>query len=269
MRNIITLIIAVLPAYLIGLYVYNKDKDKESRKLLTKLFCFGMLSCFPGIILELLLGSFFGEPDTMNSIELFIYVVIGIAFAEEFVKWFVVRKVAYDSHEFDHVYDSIVYCVFVSLGFATLENIGYVFMGGITTGILRAICAVPGHAADAIIMANYIGLAKIADVNGNKSDMKKNMILSIIMPTFLHTIYDYCIFKANVLYLILFVFFLIFIYVYSIKKIKKLSNVTNNFKSNNRVKYCPKCGIVGVEEGNYCTNCGGILFLAEIKHDNT
>ena len=268
MKNIFILLIAVLPAYLIGLYVYKKDKDKESRSLLTKLFCFGMLSCIPGLILELLLGTFFGEPETMNSLELLIYIIICVALAEEFVKWFVVRKVAFDSPEFDHVYDSIVYCVFVSLGFATLENIGYVFVGGIMTGLMRAVSAIPGHAADAVIMANYIGLAKIAEVRGNKDAYKKNMILSIVMPTILHTIYDYCIFKANVLFLILFIVFLIFIYVYSIKKIKKLANVTDNLTQHNIIKYCSKCGI-RAEEGKYCTDCGNMLYLTQIKHDNT
>ena len=40
--------------------------------------------------------------------------------------WLLLRK----NPHFDEDFDCIVYSVFVSLGFATLENIGYVLMSG-------------------------------------------------------------------------------------------------------------------------------------------
>ena len=62
MKSIILLIIAILPVYLICLYVYKKDRDKESKRLLSKLFIFGIISCFPAVILEFIAGSFFENP---------------------------------------------------------------------------------------------------------------------------------------------------------------------------------------------------------------
>ncbi len=222
------LIIAVLPIYIVGLYVYNKDKDKEPKKLLRKLFIFGMLSCVPTIILELLIGHFFGEEELMNLWELLIYTLINIALIEEICKWFVVYKLTYHNKEFDHIYDAIVYCIFAALGFAVIENLLYVYIGGVGVGIFRAISAIPGHAAYAVIMATYYGRAKAAEINHNRRNECLNLALSIIAPTIAHTIYDYLLFTGKFILLIVFLIFVVAIYKYSYNKIKALSNVKEN-----------------------------------------
>lgn len=226
--NIILLLIAIVPVYAIGLYIYNKDKEKEPKKLLTKLFIFGMLSCIPAIFLELLVGYFFGEEEYMNLWESFIYTLINIAFIEEICKWFIVYKITYNNKEFDHIYDAVVYCIFTALGFATIENLLYVYIGGVGVGLARAISAIPGHAAFAIIMANYYGNAKLAKVNNDHKKETTNLILSVFVPTIAHCIYDYLLLTDHFLILIIFLVFLIAIYKYSYNKIKDLSNVKEN-----------------------------------------
>ena len=229
MKNIILLIIAILPVYLIGLYVYNKDREKEPKKLLTKLFIYGMLACFPAVILELVLGYFFNEEEYMNLFEMFIYAIINIALVEELCKWFIVYNMTYHNSEFDHLYDMVVYSIFTSLGFAVLENILYVYLGGFTVGLFRAVSAIPGHASYAIIMANYLGKAKVANLNSDMHNEKKNLLLSILMPTFAHGLYDYFLFTDKFILLICYIIFLIIIYKYSQNKINYLSNIKDNF----------------------------------------
>lgn len=228
MKTIILLIIAILPVYLIGLYVYNKDREKEPKKLLTKLFIYGMLACFPAVILELVLGYFFNEEEYMNLIEMFIYAIINIALVEELCKWFIVYNMTYHNSEFDHLYDMVVYSIFTSLGFAVLENILYVYLGGFTVGLFRAVSAIPGHASYAIIMANYLGKAKVANLNSDMHNEKKNLLLSILMPTFAHGLYDYFLFTDKFILLICYIIFLIIIYKYSQNKINYLSNIKDN-----------------------------------------
>ena len=266
MNFLITLGIAILPVYLIGLYVYKMDNEKESKKILTKLFIFGMISCIPAGIIEITVEPLFGQIDTLNLTKLFIYVAIGIALVEEILKWIIVYAIGYKDKEFNQTYDILVYCVFVSLGFACFENVLYVLFdnNSILTGILRAVTAIPGHTSDAIIMANYLGLAKIEENSNNSNNKNKYLFLSIFMPTLIHAIYDYCLFTENFLFIAFFAIFLIIIYIYSIRKIKKLSKdnkyLTNNElnNTNNEVtinnKYCPKCGTK--VEGQYCTKCG-------------
>lgn len=76
-----------------------------------------------------------------------------------------------------------------------------------------------------MIMGYCLGLAKLNTVNGRSYCAKKNMIFSVLVPTITHGIYDYCIFKGETIYLIIFVLFVIWIYIYSVKKIKIVSSI--------------------------------------------
>ena len=256
---IVTLFISILPVYLVGLYIYKKDNNKEPKSLLKRLFIYGMLSCIPAAIIELLLDNLFGLEESMNLVTLFFYVFISIALVEELFKWLITYHLTYNNYEFDELYDAIVYAAFVSLGFACFENIFYVLDTGAKVGLYRAITAIPGHASDAIIMGNYLGLAKLASVNGNSKLCKKNLLLSILIPTLTHTVYDYCIFTNNLFFLLIFAIFLISIYIYSIKKIKRISSRKEKISNNkiitvNNSNYCSKCGTLGF--GNFCHKCG-------------
>ena len=76
----------------------------------------------------------------------------------------------------------------VSMGFATLENVLYVFQHGVSTGILRAFTAVPAHATFAILMGYFMGKAKFS----------KNRIVSnltgLLFATLFHGAYDFFLF---------------------------------------------------------------------------
>lgn len=253
--ELILFTISVLPVFLIGLYIYNKDKEKESAKLLLKLFLGGMASCILTLVISLILNVipiFRADENDLNLIELAIKVFIGIALVEEFSKWLMAYLVSYNDKEFDEFYDMILYCVFVALGFACFENLLYVYQSGVGTGIIRALSSVPSHACDGIIMGYYLGLSKINQIN-NRKDLKiKNIMLSIIIPTITHGIYDFCLFsKINILMIVFYVF-VIFLYVYVIKKVNKISKINRKIKYNDN--YCPTCG--SIVESNYCPICG-------------
>lgn len=255
MNELVLFVISVLPVFLIGMYIYKKDKEKEPTKLLVKLFLGGFLSCILVLIISLILNVFpifsANEKD-LNLIELFIHVFIGIALVEEFCKWLIAYKISYNDNAFDENYDAILYCVFVALGFACFENLLYVYSNGISTGLLRAIFAVPGHACDGLFMGYYLGMSKIAITN-NKKDLKnKYLFLSILVPTLLHGIYDYCLFSENIIFIVLFFIFIIVVYIKSIKKVRKVSSTNMKFKYKNN--YCTNCGYV--VNSNYCPRCG-------------
>lgn len=254
--ELILFTVSVLPVVLIGMFVYNKDKQKEPVKLLTKLFLGGMGSTILVLILSLILSLVFpimnADTKDLNLFELIIHVFIGVALVEEFCKWIMSYKIAYKDKDFDEFYDAIVYCVFVALGFACFENLLYVYENGIGTGIVRALLAVPGHACDGMFMGYYLGLAKISDLN-NRNDLKnKNLILSLVVPTITHGIYDYCLFTGRAIFIILFFIFVICMYIYVLKKVKKISSINRKMKY--RDNYCPNCG--HIIDGNFCPICG-------------
>lgn len=64
--NLLSFFVAVLPVFLIGLYIYKKDVEKEPSILLFKLFMCGILSCIPAALIGLFLDNFFPEMEYMN-----------------------------------------------------------------------------------------------------------------------------------------------------------------------------------------------------------
>lgn len=268
----VLLFLSVLPVFLLGRYIYNTDFEKEPTSLLIKLFLMGVGSVAVTLLLTDILNEifpFFGteNQEYLTVIELIPYVFIGVALIEEFSKWIFVRLFTYHHYEFNHAYDAIVYSVFVSLGFACIENILYVFsMGGMQTAILRGITAVPGHACFGVLMGFYLGMAKTSDKFQNVEMSKKNRIKSLVFPILAHGTYDYLLFgspKASY-FGIIFVIFVIFLFSKTIDKVKQLANihfdvreqntVTPVIKSQYQYRYCPMCGEKVV--GKFCVKCG-------------
>ena len=91
-------------------------------------------------------------------------------------------------------------------------------------------------------MGYYLGLSKIAITNNRKDLRNKNLVLSVLVPTLTHGVYDYCLMTENVVFIILFIIFVIFVYVRAFRKINKVSSINKKFKYKNN--FCPTCGHV-------------------------
>lgn len=254
----ILLAVAIIPVIILCNYIYKKDINKEPVSLLKKIFLYGILICIPVIICEIFLGSFFDtENGSLDFIIILINMFFGVALIEEGFKWIVVKKLGYKSTEFDEIYDIIVYSVFASLGFACIENIGYVLQNGIGTGILRAILSIPGHTCFGIIMGYYLSKAKINLLNNNSFLNKKNIFLSIFMPSLLHAMYDALLTIDGDIYFFIFLFFDVILVVSCFKTVNRISKIQQNITYNNISvnNYCPMCG-KRVGDFKYCTSCG-------------
>lgn len=224
----VLLLIACIPIILMCAYIYNEDKDKEPFKILRKLFLYGILSIIPIVILELLTARI-AVYDSRNIISLFINTFVTVGIIEEGTKWVVVNKASYNDIEFNHAYDAIIYCVFVSLGFALVENIFYLIDEDITVGVLRGITTIPAHTFNAIVMGYFLGKSKQEDFNRNEDSAKKYMFLSLLAPIICHTIYDFLIFRQTTSASILFIVFVVIMYVMSIMLVRKVSIIKKNF----------------------------------------
>ena len=254
--ELILFVISALPVFLLAKSIYNQDRNKEPIKLLIKLFIAGIMSVFLVLIFSLVLGIIFpvlsAEYETLNKIELIAYVFIGVALVEEVSKWIMTYFISYNDMDFEEVYDMVIYAVFVALGFAFFENLLYVYDGGISTGIVRAILAVPGHASDGVFMGYYLGLAKYYSVMNDNSKKRKYLLLSVLVPTLLHGIYDYCLLVEDYFFLGVFFVFVAMVFRTSINKVKKVSSSNRKFRFKN--KFCPNCG--RKVDSVYCPECG-------------
>ena len=263
MSNILFLIfLSFLPVFLVGRYIYKHDEDKDSKKILFKLFMAGIASAFVAVIFSLTIQSILGltgETTDMNLLQIFIYAFVVVAFSEELAKWFFTYSIGYKSKYFDRPFEIILYSVFVALGFAAFENILYVFGNetfgqSIFVGVIRSITAIPAHAIDGIFMGYFLSLAKQAEVKMEHSSKKKYLFLSLLVPIFLHGLYDFLAFSGHksFIFIILFFIVLVLLYIIGFSKIKKVSKIKERlFYKNN---FCHKCGSKVVTD--FCQICG-------------
>ncbi len=185
------LALALIPVIVLLIVIFVIDKkEKEPIGLLIGLFFAGAATIITAVIGEaigeLILGLFMYD-SAIKSVILSIFVV---GPAEELGKFFVLWLITWKNKHFNYSYDAIVYAVFVSLGFACFENVGYVFMYGLGTALLRMFTAVPGHACYAVFMGLFYSKAKKASLTQGKKGFAGNMWLAILIPIITHGIYD-------------------------------------------------------------------------------
>ena len=184
--------IAVFPVIFLLYFVHKKDPHPEQMKFLMKIFGLGCLSAIPVLFCEMFYDRVLQIPDSYGSFALFWNTFWGIAFVEEIFKWIAMFAMSYRSKKFDETYDGIVYGAFSSMGFACIENLLYVVLGfSVVTGVLRAITAVPGHFCYGVIMGYFMSKARYNKENGKSGIIY--ILLSILIPTALHALYDYLI----------------------------------------------------------------------------
>jgi protease PrsW len=115
-----------------------------------------------------------------------------IACTEEGMKYLATRLYAYRKIQFNEPFDGITYCVIVSMGFATLENLFYVLQHGYLTGIMRMFLSVPAHASFGVLMGYHLGLAKI-----DRARQWTHKFRALLYPVVLHGLFDFFLFLQS------------------------------------------------------------------------
>ena len=186
----ILLVAAVLPAIALMVYVYKKDTiEKEPPGLIAKLFVLGMIAGPIAGTVESLLFNVFESIIPSGTLLIVLEFFIGVAVVEEGFKYLFLSTIRKNPN-FNYVFDGIVYAVAVALGFAALENVMYVFMGGLEVAAMRAIFSVPGHCADGVVMGCFFGLARMHEVRGQKARASLYYVLAFVLPVIEHGFYD-------------------------------------------------------------------------------
>jgi len=187
------LALAIAPGIAICLFIYYKDKyNKEPFGLLLWLFILGMFSVIPALVAETALTKpverMMGESVFYTA--LFSYIIVGLS--EELSKFLVLRYYAFKRKAFDDPFDGIMYAVMVGMGFATLENIGYVTNYGWGTALTRMFLSVPAHATFAVLMGYHLGLAKF-----DTARRSRYLVLAVFWPVLFHGTFDFFLFLGK------------------------------------------------------------------------
>ncbi|WP_078432758.1 glutamic-type intramembrane protease PrsW [Metabacillus halosaccharovorans] len=201
----------IAPGLALLSYFYLKDQyESEPISLVLRSFIFGALLVFPIMFIQYVL-----DVEAVFSSQ-FLYTFVAVGFLEEFFKWFILFFTIYQHIHFNEHYDGIVYGVSVSLGFATLENILYLFANGVEHAFGRAILPVSSHALFGVIMGYYLGKGKFT----SKENRFKWIILSCSIPILLHSIYD-SILLSYLNWKYIMVPFMLFLWWFALHKAKK------------------------------------------------
>ena len=217
---------AVLPAAYLMIRVYRSDRlEREPAWLLISLALLGMIStALAGGAEGLgdLILSYLGlEEGSLAYNALFYFLIVGPA--EEGFKYAVLRWRTWRHPAFNCQYDGVVYAVFVSLGFALWENIGYVLMFGWGTAVARALTAVPGHACFGVFMGVWYGAAKRWEIYGYPDKSKQSRWLCVIIPALIHGCYDFIASLESDIFVLVFLAFVIAMFVTALRIVKRLS----------------------------------------------
>ncbi len=214
------LLASLAPVFIILFYIYFRDKyDREPLGMLVKALLLGIVIVLPVIFVERFLMVLSPQSGRVAEAAYHAFVVAG--FTEEFFKFLGLYLLVWKSSSFNEQFDGIVYAVFVSLGFAGVENVLYVMDGGMQTALMRALTAVPAHAIFGVTMGYYLGIAR------RYEELKSSYLArAFLVPVLLHGIYDFILMVEIGWLLLLFIPYVIILYFMAIRKMKRLSDAS-------------------------------------------
>ena len=189
----VILALATLPtAFILG-HLLNQDKNDANNTIVYQLFFVGFVLSIPIVYAQLfLLKNILQANAFTNS-----FLVASLI--EEGSKLIVLLIVLYENKF--NLYKTILCSLGVSLGFATVENIVYIFpelisSGGdaaTSIGFLRAFSAVPLHACCAYFMGFYFSRG----FNMDEEPISRN-IAAFLIPFLIHGFYNYFLFSESI-----------------------------------------------------------------------
>ncbi len=254
---LVLVLAALLPPFYLLMRVYRLDRiEKEPVKLLFFLFLLGAVSTIPAIALELGLGNLlvtiFNQVHLTDFTVNLYYLIdnlICVALVEEGLKFVFLRFGTWKNKSFNYRFDGIVYAIFVSLGFATAENVLYVTSNGMGNAVVRALTAIPGHCSFGIYMGTYYGWAKMYDRRGMNGRRNYELFKALAVPTLLHGIYDYSLTIDSEYAFYGFLIYIIVLDVMAIKHIRRSASLDESitYASDREVGIRPAAGEQKIE----------------------
>lgn len=245
MDAIILSLVALIPAVLLCWYIYCKDRiEKEPVSLLLLLFGSGVTVYLPVIWVENhLIGlvdqalasritySLTGAANFESKGSFVLHSAacgfLAVALVEETVKWSLLYLITRKNKNFNHLFDGIVYAVFLALGFAAMENVYYAVRDGWTTFVLRSLNSVPGHMMFGVLMGycytmwhTYLVARKKEQELASSEKIACDkpfhsgiwLAASLLFPILLHGIYSFLRFLTSDEMLVVFYLFIICLY---------------------------------------------------------
>lgn len=187
---------ALAPALLLLWLVVTADSRPEPPRVVWLCVGLGALIAVPVGLLELVLRRY--VPIFPNPwIGSYQAALVFAGLPEELAKIAIIAVVARRSRDFDEPMDGVVYGTAVGLGFAAIENLGYVAGNAqhwLGVAVIRGLLSVPFHAALGAIAGAYIANARFGGALGaHRADRLRRQrvwLSAWIIPIVLHSLFD-------------------------------------------------------------------------------
>ncbi|RJQ32770.1 PrsW family intramembrane metalloprotease [Candidatus Parcubacteria bacterium] len=195
----------------------KEDRQPEPKNLLIAVFIGGILMVPAAMAMEyLILYSGISASATL----------LAWAFIEEFVKFWIVKRIAFSNKAFDEPVDAIIYMITAALGFASLENTLFMIktfnesglLSSIGVGNTRFIGATLLHTASSAIIGAMIAFSF------NKKSRRKMAFLGLIMAGALHFFFNKLILTSrdgNILRALIPIWLIVIALIFLMEKIKR------------------------------------------------
>jgi RsiW-degrading membrane proteinase PrsW (M82 family) len=202
--SLVYLVFAFLPVFFWMIFYFRKDLNPEPKKMIIRVFVFGMLSACAAAILELfifkILGLFFTQNVLGGSV---LYLILEpflvTALIEEFCKYYAVKYSALSSFALDEPLDVMLYMVISALGFVALENMVLFFASStpyslqvaLNFSALRFLSAVFLHTLTSSTIGFFLAISFCAPKS-------KNLIFfGFLAAIFFHGLYNLAILQLS------------------------------------------------------------------------
>jgi len=214
-------VFGLLPSFIWLLFYRRRDVHPESNKQVLEVFLYGMIAAFCAIFIE----TMFKEVLAPKSI---LYIFIGGALVEEYLKYFVVRFEILKNPELDEPFDVMLYMIISALGFAALENILILskyhpileLSNTLNITTWRFLTATFLHTLCSGILGYFLALSFF-----NLKNRKKIFLVGLFLASVLHGLYNLFIIKGDGWTSILFLPITAIFILICCKKLKKLKGI--------------------------------------------
>lgn len=199
--SVLSIIVCFIPAIIIGFILYYFDTDKSKKKVLMLLLSFivGAAMFYIAYRLDMHFGSYFKGYIAASYFKSFLYALFGVAIFEESCKLFG-SLIFIFKYRIKNIYNSIVLCSFVAMGFAMAESIFFYLPKFLNNGnalvlmLNRTMSTTPTHVSFGIVMGYFLGKFILS-----KDIWKKfiYIILALVIPMILHAFANFALYRGG------------------------------------------------------------------------
>lgn len=251
MATAVTVISAIIPGLLwLWVFTHGRSYKGAPHRILFVAFVFGMLSVIPAFLIE---SRFIDEEAIGFEVTDFSTLAVAMFFivgpVEEASKFLSVRLGVYRTRHLREPLDGLIYGAAASLGFATLENIGYAFAYGPEVMIARGPVSTVAH----VIFGSMWALT--LNPGAPRARRRLTGLAGLLGAAFLHSLFNVLAFSGwGILFALPLVIVGMFVVLRMLRRVKARS--AYHLRRNVPLKICPVCRTAIHIRDNYCQGCG-------------